>query len=86
MPIYHLEGYNSGGYKDKRKIDFAGEIEKFTKQANDADFPLMKEWWFRYTDADGIHEDQGERMQTLIDEACGWRESFYVTSIEKEEA
>ena len=83
MTRYHLDGYNSGGYRDSRDIAFDGEIEKFEKPEPTGNFPLMTELWFRYLYRDGrVVEDRGELLQRIIDE-YSWHESFSTYAITK---
>ncbi len=86
MPKFLLRGYNSGGYRDRREIEFDGEIEKFYKPERSGEFPLMEELWYRYTYSDGrVVEDEGELLDALIRE-FSWNESFCATEIIREDA
>lgn len=76
MNKYRLEGYNSGGYRSSREIDFDGVIEIYETTDPNCEFPLLKELWYRYTYSDGrVVEDKGELLQELINNSY-WHEIF----------
>jgi molybdopterin-guanine dinucleotide biosynthesis protein A len=74
MAHYYIEGYNSGGYRSNRSIEFDGAIEQLDQS---------DKFRYRYTYANGkTLEDSDELLRQLINEQ-NWNESFCPTSIRR---
>lgn len=81
MPRYKLEGYNSGGYRSFREVEFEGKLEYVNYY--DAEDPMKRIQYIEVTHPDGsVTQEDDDFIQALLD-AQSYIESFLVIGIEE---
>jgi hypothetical protein len=82
MNKYLLKGYNSGGYRDTRNIEFDGDIERnynITETENGIHSEI--EYIYKYHDGRKI-KDNGELLFKIVKD-FSWSETFTTCEIIK---
>jgi hypothetical protein len=83
MNKYLLKGYNSGGYRDTRNIEFDGEIYKnYNITETEDGINTEIEYIYKYSNGKEI-KDNGELLFEIV-KKFSWNESFITCEIVKE--